>query len=361
MEKQTVQETTRSCLQVLAGLLTIPAILLLIAVIMLTHLRLTWLNPNFLKRVPTSNEIYDQLPGMILDAILEEAAFSSGEPELVEEFERTLGRDSLEALVKAIIPPAWVQQQVELNIDAFFAFLNGDTPYPYLQVQTSALQDHATSEDVRNALVNLFAPLPSCEWDSDFFQGDIPQCRPPDAILDELLDDATFNLGGIFPENFSFEEIIEDEHNQEQILSDFEKVQWGYRAFNWAIWGIWLTYFLLMGIIVLVFARSLAKVLLWAGWPTLIGSGIALIGFALFLILVPLLAKYWVVQLHPDSPTRLATTFGSIITAGNLDFQVVGLLLSGVLVLLSALAIAGSAVLRHTLEVPFEGIPEDGM
>lgn len=361
MNKQTGQDTIRSCLQVLAGLLTIPAILLLIAAISLTHLRLTWFNPGFLKQVPTRHKIYHQLPGMILDAILEEAAFSSGESGLIEEFENTLGRESLEALVEAVIPPEWIREQVEQNIDAFFAFLNRDTPYPYFLVQTSALQDHATSEEVRNALVNLFAPLPPCEWDEDFFRGDIPQCRPPDTILEELMDEAAFSLGGIFPVDFSYGEIIANEDSQEQILSDFEKVQWGYRFFNWFIWGIWLTYFLLLGIIVFVFSRSLEKALLWGGWPTLVGSGIALFGFAAFMILVPLLTKHWVTQLPPDSPVRLARNFVSILTACNLDFQGVGLLLSGVLALLSALAVAGSVLLSRIQSDPYDGIPPEWM
>jgi hypothetical protein len=361
MDKQTRQDTIRSCLQVSAGLLTIPAMLLLIAAIYLTHLRLTWLNPDFLKRVPTRNKIYDQLPEMILDGILEEAAFSSGESGLIEEFENTLGRESLEALMEAVIPPEWIREQVELNIDAFFAFLNRDTPYPYFLVQTSVLQDHATSEEVRNALIDLFANLPPCEWDEDFFRGDIPRCRPPDAILDELVNEAAFSLRGIFPVDFSFDEIIATEDNQEQMLSDFEKVQWGYRFFNWMIWGVWLAYLLLMGIIVLIFSSSLEKALLWAGWPTLAGSGIALIGFAAFMILVPLLAKNWLTQLPPDSPVRLARNFVSILTACNLDFQGAGLLVSGIPAILSALAVAGSVLLRRFQGAPYEGIPEDWM
>jgi hypothetical protein len=361
MKEQTGQDTTRSCLQVLAGTMTIPAILLLIMAITLTHLRLTWLNPDFLKRVPTRNEIYDQLPGMILDAILEEAAYSSGESEMVEEFVSVLGRESLEALVAAVIPPDWVQEQVEMNIDAFFAFLNGDTPYPYLMVQTSDLQEHATSEDVRNALVNLFAPLPPCEWESDFFSGDIPQCRPPDAILDEFLDEAALNLGGIFPVDFSFDEIIADEYNQRQILSDYEKVQWGYRIFNWAIWGTWLVYLIVIGVIVLITFRSLDKALQWAGWPTLIGSGIAFIGFAALLIFLPLLVEYWITQLPPDAPVELVTKFGSILTASNLNLQGAGLLLSGGFAFLGALAVVGSVLLRRFRGVPYDGIPEEWM
>jgi hypothetical protein len=342
------QELAHSCLSGLAGLLTVPAVLLLIAAILLTHARFTWLNPDFLKQIPIRHKIYEQLPGLILDGLLEEAALSAADPDLITEFEQTLGRENLEALVAAFMPPDWVQQQVEQNIEALFAFLDGETPYPYLEIQTSDLRARATSREVRDALVNLLAPLPPCEQDYNFWRSDIPQCRPSEALLDEMLADAALSLEEMYPADFSYHEIVENEFNYyDRPLTEFEQVQWGYRIFNWGLWGLWLIYLVLMGFITLIFARDLGSALLWVGWPTLVGSGIALVRFILVLGLVPLLANYWITQLPPDAPRGLATNLGAILTACNFDFQGVGLLLSGTLAFLSALAIAVSVLLRR--------------
>jgi hypothetical protein len=65
------------------------------------------------------------------------------------------------------------------------------------------------------------------------------------------------------------------------------------------------------------------------------------------LILTPLLIKYWVAQLPPDASVKTAKNLGSVVNAFNLDIQGVGLLLSGGSAFLSALAIAGSVLLRR--------------
>jgi hypothetical protein len=161
----------------------------------------------------------------------------------------------------------------------------------------------------------------------------------------------------MFPTDFSFHEIIASEFNDyDRPLTEFEQIQWGYRIFNWSLWGLWLIYLILMSFITLVFARDLRTALLWVGWPTLVGSGLALIRFVLVLGLVPLLVNYWIAQLPPDAPRGLAMNLGAILTACNFDFQGVGLLLSGALAFLSALAIASSILLRR-----FQGDSSDDM
>jgi hypothetical protein len=341
-------EVTLSCLRALAGLLTIPAILLLVTVLNLTHWRLTWLNPSFLKSIPIRHKLYERLPGMVLDVVLEDAAISSGEPELVAEFEYTFGWEALETLAAAFLPPEWVQGQVEQNIDAFFTYLEGETSYPYLQINLTDLREHVTSDEVRNALRDVLAPLPPCERDYDFYSGDIPQCRPSQATLNEMLDEMGLDLDDAYPLDLSFQEVIENDRYQEQILSDFEMVQQGFRIFNWSIRGLWLPYLLLMGFILLVFARSLDGFLLWVAWPTLVGSGIAVLKYGVTLFFVPLLIQFYrIAILPPDIPVAPIAHLGSIINAFNLDLQCIGLLLSGGLALLSGLAVAGAFLLRR--------------
>jgi hypothetical protein len=197
--------------------------------------------------------------------------------------------------------------------------------------------------------------LPPCERDYDFFSEDIPHCRPSEAALNEMLDDVALNLDEAYPADFSFQEVIEGTPHQEQILADYATVQQGIQIFNWVIWGTWLAYLLLMAFIVLAFARDLDSFLLWVGWPTLVGSGIAVVKFGATLLLIPLLIKYWSVQLPPDTPATVIAHLGSIINAFNLDIQGIGLLLSGGLAFLSALALVGRFLIRRFQS----GLPEE--
>jgi hypothetical protein len=342
----------------LASLLAIPAIVLLITALGLTHWRLTWFSPGFLKGIPIRHKIYDRLPVMVLDGILEEAALSSNDPELVEKIEGALGREALEDFAAAFIPPEWLQGQVDGNIEAFFDFLDGETPYPYLQITFSDLRENATGGVVRGALRNLLAPLPPCERDQSFYLSDVPQCRPSDAALDEILDDAALSLREMFPVDLSFQEIIEDDPGYpDQTTRYLENIRLGYRVFKIGVWGSWLAYLLLLGFIVLISAESFDKALLWAGWPTLVGSLISAVRFIVGLITIPLLGKYWTLQLPPDVPSGLVADFFSILSACNVDIQSVGLLFSGGLVVFSAVLITSSYLLHRFREEPLDDLP----
>ncbi len=338
----------RTCLRVLAILLVIPTVLLLLLAVTMLNLRLTLLNPAFLKQVPVRHKVYDRLPGLAIDVMLEELTHSNGE-ETVTELERTLGRQSLEEAVETLVPPAWMQQQVEQNVDAVFAWLEGRTAYPELRLELSDLREQIIAKNLREAVHKLFARLPPCGPGEDFLSGDYPHCRPTDAELDRIVEEATPELREALPQDISFQRALEEGEIEPEALETLEWIRGAYRCFVWSVWVAWLACLVLLGLALLLTARSLEQVLQWIGWPLLMAGGLEVMGLVIAFVTIPLSIEYGLVQLPLDEfiSLILAAFASSLLNAFIRDVIGHWLMLAVGLMLLGAIAVAAAALIRR--------------
>jgi hypothetical protein len=275
------QDDTRSCLRSIAVLLAIPAIFLLIFTLWTVNLKMTIFSPSFLKRIPAHHGIYERLPEIII-GIMTDQTFQDQED--MQDFKETIGQEPLEKFVTTLLPLTWIQGQVENNIDIFFSWLEGEIPYPNLHFTYSDIVERAQSEEVRNAMRNLFSNLPPCESERDFYWQDYPRCRPPENILETLIDDSLLELQEIFPVEPSNQEIPTQELDP-SLFIDFDIVPLGYRIFNTVMWTLWGITLLIWLNVIFMATNTLDGILTWIGWPILV-VGMLTVSIVLILLIV---------------------------------------------------------------------------
>jgi hypothetical protein len=275
------QDDTRSCLRSIAVLLAIPAIFLLIFTLWTVNLKMTIFSPSFLKRIPAHHGIYERLPEIII-GIMTDQTFQDQED--MQDFKETIGQEPLEKFVTTLLPLTWIQGQVENNIDIFFSWLEGEIPYPNLHFTYSDIVERAQSEEVRNAMWNLFSNLPPCESEIDFYWQDYPRCRPPENILETFIDDSLLELQEIFPVEPSNQEIPTQELYP-SLFIDFDIVPLGYRIFNTVMWTLWGITLLIWLNVIFMATNTLDGILTWIGWPILV-VGMLTVSIVLILLIV---------------------------------------------------------------------------
>jgi hypothetical protein len=275
------QDDERSCLRSIAVLLAIPAIFLLLFTLWTVNLKMTFFSPTFLKGIPERHGIYERLPEMILGIMTDHTLHVQ---EDLQEFKETIGQESLEQFITTLLPSTWIQKQVENNIDILFNWLEGEIPDPNLRFQYSDIGERAQSEEVRIAMRNLFSNLPPCESESDFYWQDYPRCRPPEDILETLIDDSLLGLQETFPVEPLTQEIPTQELDPSLVV-DFDIVPLGYGIFETVMWTFWGITLLIWIAIPIMAANSLDGILTWIGWP-FFTVGILTVSILLILLIV---------------------------------------------------------------------------
>jgi hypothetical protein len=338
----------RTCQRVLALMLAILTTVLLLLSVNTLNLRLTLLNPAFLKGLPVRYRVYERLPGLAIDVTLEEMARGGGE-EVVAEMERVLGREALEGFVEALVPPAWVQQQVEQNIDVVFAWLEGETAYPDLRLELGELREQMIEKNLREALLRLLAHLPPCESEYDFYSGDYPHCRPSDAVLDMVVEEAAPEFRRTLPEDLSLQEALEAGKFEAGTLAALELLRQAYRSFIWSTWAMWLACPVMLGLVLLLAARNLEQVLRWAGWPMLVAGGLEVTGLVIGFATAPLSVENELAQLPSDTLVSLILLEFARSFLKAFIWDVLGhwMILAGGLMFLGANAVIAAALISR--------------
>ena len=123
------EQVLRAVRRVSAFLSAMLAVIVLVIGINLVNLRFTMFDATFLTQWLTEEQVYARLPALIVDTTLELLSDAVEEPEIVTDFVQTVGRQPLEDLAAVLLPPDWVQRQVEYNTKALFDWLEGQTYY----------------------------------------------------------------------------------------------------------------------------------------------------------------------------------------------------------------------------------------
>jgi hypothetical protein len=352
----------RTFLRILAVLVAIPTILLLLAGLVLLDLRITLLNPAFTERVLRQQEVYERFPGLVTTVMFEqmtqtpvgvEEGGAPAEPsegltgaEIAAELEGKFGRQALEDLVAALLPPTWMQQQAEYNIETLFAWLNSDEACPDLRLDLSDVGERLSGSEGRAAFGDLLAHLPPCQPGTEMFdaEGVLPRCQPSDEELDDLLADNMPQIQAQLPPDVSLCASVTAAN-----LQGLDGVRQGFRSLGQISLAVWLGSLILLGLILLLAARGLGGVLRWAGWPLLIAGGLGGIGMAVAWASVPALVEMGITQLpaEPPIPPQVLDLVRALIHGLLGGVTGVGLALVLGLALLGLLAVVLGAVLRR--------------
>jgi len=352
----------RTFLRILAVLIVIPIVALLLVGLVTLDLRLTLLNPTFLEKSLVQQGIYNHLPQLMVDVMFEQMTrVPTGEEGEVEEpegpqgadiaaeLEEKFGREALEDFIAALVPPTWVRQQVEHNIEALFAWLEGETPYPDLRLATGELAARLGGEEGREAFYDLLARLQPCKPGENFIGELFPRCRPPDSELDAVMDEALPILQAELPDDLSLQAEIDEGKVDKDALAGMESLRQVYSIFVAATWAAWPVCAALLGLVLLLAARSLDQALRWVGWPLLVAGGLALAGMGLTYAAAPSLVEHALAEAlsDPAVPLSILELTGPLLTTLAQGVAGRGLLLAGGLAFLGLAAIV-AALARRT-------------
>jgi hypothetical protein len=289
---------------VLAGLLfavTTPLVVLALVA------RALLFSPSFYKRALTTADVYLDLPAAIAQQVAATARQAQPGTASAPQGEVGLGvilsalpPDFIETLILRLIPPEWMQSQVESVIDQVVAYLDHGQGLPELTVSLKDIKANLNQGALENALREVMATLPPCTaeqlltFGGDLLTGQtaiIPACRPPEALQEMAIASAKVTMEGMLGR------MLPDQLNLMQPLGATTAgggalpfMQGLERALSWlrlakriaelsAILPL-----VLLAIIALLTARSARLALRWLGWP-LLAAGLlsALTGLALYL------------------------------------------------------------------------------
>lgn len=153
----------------LAVVLAIPLPALLLAVLVFWHVEGTFLSSEFWKGQLRQADMYrfltEELPGTLLE---EADTFQEDAP---------LTGEDVAVLIRDVVPPSWLQEQVEGALDQLFPFLTGDTGGFTIVID---LRDRKTAlaESAGRFLEAKYLALPTCGPQEVPLGGGLPRCRP---------------------------------------------------------------------------------------------------------------------------------------------------------------------------------------
>jgi hypothetical protein len=175
-------------------LLTITLLMLLLAV----SLRFTLLNEGYFKRVLDKQNIYEQIPQLMMESAKQTVAHQSKDA-TANNFLAQLNTEQLSQLITAILPENYIKTQVETNLDKVFAFLNSQTADLNLIVDLIPIKQMLNTAGGKDAVLQLINSFPNCTDEqlqilSSVIKSEvqpttaIPLCKPPVDKLQANLD-----------------------------------------------------------------------------------------------------------------------------------------------------------------------------
>jgi hypothetical protein len=212
--------------------------------------------------------------------------------------------DTLSVLV---VPPGWVEQEINRNLDSFMAWLDGDKDLEIV-FQTEVIRRRLSGQPGENAMQMIGAALPECasEEEQQFQQyldeqeGVVfPYCRPtdPDLViaLGGILDTLRTDTAEQIPEQFDILEEMrqavredantpDEKQRAEKAFSDTElnRFRSGITLYKRLLPLTLMIPLVLLSLIVIVTIRSSKSFFRWMGGLLVIGSLFTL--FPLFLL-----------------------------------------------------------------------------
>jgi len=349
-EEVDMRNVLSGCSKAIAAILTIVFVITTLVVLMLFNIERGLLQADIFKDAMAEQGFYDQLPGLLADQLQGSMTYNpcendptqcegegppgegeGGPPDIMT----NLTTEDWERLLGGLIPPSWLQTQVESVLDQAFAFLETGNTEPGVLISMVTLKAHIAGEEGLQAILGVIQSKPPCTEEQlnqlGQFGGDMTElisvlltCSPPQELIDEFLPEIRPILEEVVAG-------IKDEVNLLDSLGGMLAGE-GDGGFDLEILGlirlaIRLSPLLPLALLLLVTlfgVRSLKGFLRWWGIPLLIVGVIAVVGAAM----IPLLLNWAIV------------TYGSSLTTGLITPEVINLAIEMVSNVIGSLALA---------------------
>ncbi len=251
------------------------------------------------KRVFKDKDFYDELTPRVLPALLKglQEEDPAGTTVSFLEVINHLDAHDWKQIAPTLIPPGWVEHEVQTNLDSFLAWLDGNQDL-VIVFQTEDLSRWLSGDPGKNALPQIAQALPACSPDQEqqFAQfvnetADVafPYCRPEDSALlsqlNPLLDSARLAAADQLPTELNVveemrqalrERASDPAHQQaaEKAYSDEElnRFRSAVRLYKRLLPLTLMIPAVLLSLIVIVAIRSSKMFFRWMGWALIIGS-----------------------------------------------------------------------------------------
>jgi len=338
-----------------AAMLAIIFVILLPIALYGQSIKSTILDQEFYKSELVKYDIYQQ--------VLTEASRQLLSSEAIQSIEEMplLSADDIKEMLEGIVTPEWLQGNIEMVIDEFFAWFNSDQNIREVKIIISlaGLKEQVITV-LNNKIEEKFNSLPECslqdiEQLSKGFEGELT-CRPPGFTIDVLrqyLDLSEFvdvlpdelDVLGVMTGEVSFDKDSEEVSTQAPVDVDevFRTLTEVRRIVHPAFLILNLLYVLLavfFVLIVVLVMKSVKSVLRWVGFNLFI-PGIIL--FISGMLLKGLFERYVLAGMHIEEVTTVLVSalqsilqdlFNAIIGVIRIE-GVVGLIAGFILIVIS--------------------------
>ncbi len=258
--------------------------------------------------------------GEFLDELFEDTElFEAAIPEIAKDMERDIGdhfetrdtsiarldADDWERIIYAIAPPTSMQKWAQDGLEGWHDWVRrggrflDDIVIPFGEIRANIIDDPE-----RTVLRTLTEAQPECSPGQEPLGGPddlIPQCRPPEARLDEFLQQVAGRWRerpremwrqmmpdeiADYPDNISVADFIERQSGEEWNTEiSWRASRWGLRAARWLFAAFIAGQCVVALVLVVLFAaRNWREALRWAGTPMILAGLLTLLLALLFFI-----------------------------------------------------------------------------
>ena len=218
---------------------------------------------------------------MLLDLLVEEPpAVDDPSPGGLKTALANLSPESRRDLAETLLPPEWIEEQVNRGVHSFYSWALGAQTTLELTIETKALKTSLLEGGLRRIVETVVLSWEPCT-PSQLRQllgagteprpGDVPLCRPPADLEDEFIKRVTDSLAGEI-ERMPAQFDLASGRGADQLV---DLQAWLRLAILVARWS-WLIPLLTLGLIMTLSIRSWRDLGSWWGMPVFLAGALAL-------------------------------------------------------------------------------------
>ena len=183
-----------------------------------------------------------------------------------------------EEMLAALIPPEWVDAQLDNIIRSLFTWMDSEQPAPRLAVDLVPLKEGLLRGKLEGMLDTLIDSWPSCTTDEIEIMsqelmrtGEIPIeiCEPPEPYRSQVLDFAVGELGMLVDGQPDKLPLL---NSLDVPVSELAAVKQQLQTLRTAMMWSWFLPASLLGVIMILIIRSMRDIGNWWGIPLVIGG-----------------------------------------------------------------------------------------
>ncbi|MGB2895425.1 MAG: hypothetical protein WBB65_04580 [Anaerolineales bacterium] len=196
---------------------------------------------------------------------------------------QNLSQAEREEILTTLMPPEWVDAQLDNIIHAFFAWIDSETPAPRIVVDLLPLKQGLLKGGLRRTLDTVIDSWPSCTTDEiDIMSQELMRtgvipievCEPPEPYRSQLLDFTVAELAFLIrgqPDKLQLIDSLDAPPTEISVVK--EQLQFLRSVMMWG----WFFPASLLGVIMILVIRSMRDLGQWWGIPLLIGGLLSIV------------------------------------------------------------------------------------